>query len=548
MTRFVILDTHAPRVVSESGPADDLRITLGREDISGHINEGLRFSNVDPGGFEICELTLPRDLRVPKGEAIRVTAGLAVAWEGRVSEVDHSLGQSAETRISGEGYGARLRDGDMSMIYVDRDLSAWEEMSDAWLTTQIANGNAMYSSEQRGGAEGIPALSTRFPGHWGNVLPRAAAMYDAGEGNEIEYVWLNPITEMLQAADYQFFSWNAALSDNANFNPVRFYTVEYPNAIYAFGDGKKARYTRVHFVRKGTLDGTVDDRFWGVHWRNLAVYGDHGLLLRGATNPGGLWPSDIVGHVIDRVSGVDRGTIGTASGFVVPHASYRAPVAHEQIVSDMNAYMGWHWGTWEKPGVLATGTPRFDFRPLPTARTAWAPRRDIDGLELAARLDSLHNRIRIAYQDPTGKRRFATGTAVVPELTALGLKRTLTLELGTSTSGAAALMVAVVAAMLAEQSGRVAGSGSVRGCVQTPAGPKPALLLRAGLDRFGVPDLPPSGSLLASGDNEFHVKRVETTVGREGPVTQVELGAGADLLEVLSARVESSTSVLGAGV
>jgi hypothetical protein len=36
-------------------------------------------------------------------------------------------------------------------------------------------------------------------------------------------------------------------------------------------------------------------------------------------------------------------------------------------------------------------------------------------------------------------------------------------------------------------------------------------------------------------------------VGREGPSTSVELGAGADLLEVLSARVESRTSVLTGG-
>ena len=103
------------------------------------------------------------------------------------------------------------------------------------------------------------------------------------------------------------------------------------------------------------------------------------------------------------------------------------------------------------------------------------------------------------------------------------------------------------AALLLDQTGRVAGSGSVRGRVQTPAGPKPALLLRAGLDRFGVPDLP-SKSLLAPEDNEFQVRRVETTVGREGPVTQVELGAGADLLEVLSARLESRTNLLTAGV
>jgi hypothetical protein len=165
MTRLVVLD-RGPRVLSEIPGAETLRITLDGEDVSRDVNEGLTFSNADPGGFEVSSFSLPRDVRVPRGRPIRITEGLETAWEGRVADVERSLasgaGGSHETSISGEGYGARLRDTDMSMIYVDRDLTAWEEMSQAWVMNRVAEGVSVKSSELRGGADGTPAISTRI--------------------------------------------------------------------------------------------------------------------------------------------------------------------------------------------------------------------------------------------------------------------------------------------------------------------------------------------------------------------------------------------------
>ena len=543
MTRLVVLD-RGPRVLSEIPGAETLRITLDGEDVSRDVNEGLTFSNADPGGFEVCSFSLPRDVRVPRGRPIRITEGLETAWEGRVADVERSLasgtGGSHETSISGEGYGARLRDTDMSMIYVDRDLTAWEEMSQAWVMNRVAEGVSVKSSELRGGADGTPAISTRISSPVeGNE--RSATMYDAGEGNLIASLWLDPARELSSAG--VAWDFDAAASNAVGFTDSIF-SPEWPEGYWTLSTGK--RYARVHFAEGSTP--TTDNRIHGVHWRNLAVFGNHGLFPRGSTNPVGYYTSDIIGHVVDQLPGIARGDIQIASGFIVPHASYRVPVAHEQIVTDMNGYAGWHWGTWEaRGGALAQGLPRLDFRPPPSAKTAWAARRDMDGLQLIERLSELYNRVRVAYDDPTGKRRHASLSFTVPELVAANISsRTLPLEIGVSTQAAAAAMASVVAGLLLDRTRRIAGSASMRGQVGTPAGSKPALLLRAGLDRLGIPDLP-TDSVLSGADNEIHIRRVETTVGREGPSTSVELGAGADLLEVLSARVESRTSVVTGG-
>ena len=230
--------------------------------------------------------------------------------------------------------------------------------------------------------------------------------------------------------------------------------------------------------------------------------------------------------------------------FVVPHASYRVPVAREQIISEMGAYAGAHWGTWESArGLSAKTNPRFHFTAQPTARTAWTTRAHADQLSLAERLDSLYNRCRVAFTDPFGDQRYVTVVRVNPYLDPLGLTRTLLLETGTFTA-AAATALANTALDLAERAGRIAGQITLRGDVGADAGPKPAALLKAGRDRLAITDLPALEGLLGTRDNEFHVRRVDTTLGAAGPSTTAELGIGADPLEVLQARLAARTGVI----
>jgi hypothetical protein len=72
-------------------------------------------------------------------------------------------------------------------------------------------------------------------------------------------------------------------------------------------------------------------------------------------------------------------------------------------------------------------------------------------------------------------------------------------------------------------------------------GSKPACLLKAGRDRIRITDLPDSGPLHETDTRRFdcfHVRRVETTEQPDGTQqTRVDFDGGADLMEVLQARL-----------
>src|SRR4051794_17738309 len=101
-----------------------LRVLLGTEDVSAHIDENLTWSNVDPGGFEAASFSFPSRVPVKKGSSVRIEAGLETAFEGRVEEVGHK----GQTTVGCIGHGARFKEERIQEIWVDRDLSAWGEM------------------------------------------------------------------------------------------------------------------------------------------------------------------------------------------------------------------------------------------------------------------------------------------------------------------------------------------------------------------------------------------------------------------------------------
>src|SRR5689334_18404683 len=95
------------------------RLIIGNEDLTYILDNGFTFSNVDPGGFEAASFSVPRDLpQTIRGQYVRLDCGLQVAWEGRVSQIQRSMG--ARTQIMCEGYGALLKDNASSMVFIDR--------------------------------------------------------------------------------------------------------------------------------------------------------------------------------------------------------------------------------------------------------------------------------------------------------------------------------------------------------------------------------------------------------------------------------------------
>jgi hypothetical protein len=516
-----------------------ITLVCGDRDLSASYSD-LTFSNTDPGGFEALQATSSDAGGVAVGDEVIVRCGLDVAWHGRVNELGRREGgRRSTTQIAAVGYGAKLTDGRMSMIYIDRDLSRWGPISNPYKVAGAAT-YAIFDPTVAPDTGGDPNLWTAISGGQGSILPWCTAMYDAGDGNTIAsvfYVWsrLN-----INAADANY-TWDVVLGTTSTFAAA-----DTSGNLRAAGPATGTLTASTGTRRYALLEWyyAVAGPWalpYGILWNsNLSVYGPHGLTKHGA-DPGGFYPGDIAGHAAT-LSGAGFDTvIGDSSTLIVRNSVYRDPVKHDQPIADMAKLMGWHWGVWE-PGSVLSSTPRLFFTAPPAAPTAICARDRIADLDAPkVRADLLYDTAKVSWQDPAGQHGVQTCTLSNPLAAAAGVSgRTLDLDMGRG-DATAATTYGGFALALALAGARGGGSGTVPDMIiLTGGGRAPACLLRSGRDRIRITDLPDAGSITASDadrQDSFLVRRVETSVKGGAPSTRIEFDGGADLLEVLGARL-----------
>lgn len=515
-----------------------LRVRIGPDDVTGYLADGMTFSNVDPGGYEMASFQIPKDLpNTLRGMPIRIDCGLKVAWQGRISQLQRSLGN--ETTITGEGDAARLRDNVLAQIFVDRDLTAWLGPS---VQRQINDVTAGYSPAAGQVAPdattGNPSIVLSATGPWAaNGYVTVEALYDA-QGVPIQSViytadfGANATAASFGAAVYLSTDDVLSTTDSNSFsgNTTGTLTAGAGNRVYGV----------LQALGPNTPGGTNNAQYV-IYFSNLAVYGNHGLTKRGSS-PGGFYASDIAAYIAGLVPNIQPGIIQTASQYIIPHSVYKTPVTLDQIVGDMALAAGWHWGVWESLTPL-TGKrePRFDFRPRPQQGqwSAFCHRSDCDTVDITEDLSNQYDTAVITYNDVSGVSRQVTVTQANPILDIAGIHRTVQFNGGTMTAATASVFGLQALSLLYTQ-GRVAGTVTISGPID---GPAPAWLLKAGIDRLRIGDIP---SLDAWGTlNDFPISRVETTGGTDGFKTMIELGSGGNLVETLQSRL-SAASVMAA--
>lgn len=290
-----------------------------------------------------------------------------------------------------------------------------------------------------------------------------------------------------------------------------------------------------------------------IFFTRATIFGDQQLTRRGTADTAisqGFYPSDIAKYVIGRVDGVKAGVIEEASQYIVRQAAYRDGAHPEAILEEMAKFVGWHYGTWEPLSIFET-LPRVDFRPRPSTATAILPVESFDELSLSEHLANLYNQAQVNYQDADGTSRVVTVTKDVETLARAGidggeLLRTTGVNLGLSTSGIASVF-GIDTLLLLERQARAAGSVTLSGDVYLPSGgTKPASHLKAGLDNLQIPNLPHKhGFFDLHAYDQFRIKRAEHTADKSGRVsTRLELDDGADLIEVLQARLDTAVKAV----
>jgi hypothetical protein len=519
--------------------AGPLTIIADGRVLNGHT---LTCSNTDPGGYQALSLKAPGADLVAPDAPVRVLLGADTVWHGLVNEPGAATRDTrADDELAAVGMGARLKDSPFSMIYADPAFNGWKGPT---TTRQLVLLAASWNPVTAGTVEtdvtsGGPALKTAYS-DTGGAQVVAESIYDAGDGNTVAklyYAWLRG-SNVPAGPDATF--WQAAISPNDG-QP---WAADYTGDLQAAGPGSglltAAVAARFAAVQAGRSSASGTGGEYPVYWTALCVYGDHGLPLRGTASASqgyGLYPHDIWGHALRRSgAGILPGRVDDASGYIVRQAVYReAPATGaEQIMGDMATIMGWHTGVWA-PSSAFDAAPRADLCAPPPAATCVAYRRECDDFASPKiRRDTLYTRAEVRYTDTAGS--LGVQAVELPSDLIDG-DRTLQVNMGTGSAGAAQAY-GRFALLLARDSARGGGSCTVGDTVHLPGGGrKPAMLLRAGRDRIQIPDLPDSGPMTGPRRDTFLVRRVETTIANGRAQTRIEFDGGADLMEVLQARM-----------
>jgi hypothetical protein len=526
-----------------------LRLLINGEDCTFLVDEDFTFSNTDPGGFESASFPIPKDMpQVLRGDPVRLECGLATAWEGRVKEVQRSLG--SKTLIQCEGNIGKLKDDQMSMVYVDRDLTRWGSPG-AGRAVLLAEANDSQGSAEVGAdAEGVgteadlPALIQTISGSWASPWkPLVESWYDAGPENLIDKIYF-AMKQNPQALSLGVFLAEAFLSIDQLASTVESTGNMGASDTVLFNPATSYRFAGLTTFAEATPSGVAGAEYQ-VFWRNLAVYGNHGLTLRGP-EPGGLYTSDIVTHALSQCEGVKAGVIQEATQYIVPHAPFYLPVPVEQVIAEMAKMAGWHMGVWESLTYLAGNQePRLDFRayPEPGNPTAWCWREECETLDIREDIENLYDRAQVTFTEPGGDEGAVLVGLANPALQEVGLHRTVNIAAGTSTKEAAEAYGLIQLRLLSEQA-NVTGSATITEAIHEMSGvAKPAWMLRAGLDRLRIPDLPSSD--VWGAHNDLPIGRVECSGGEQGLSTSVEFGTGPNLIETLNAQLQAAVTAAG---
>jgi hypothetical protein len=529
-----------------------IRIICGANDLT-RLAGALTTTNVDPGGYESSTFELPVGApQVNEGDRLLIMDGLSCVFYGRVDEVGLLFDQGSNDprqRVTALGKGAVLKDVPHQQLYVDRDLSQWGPASNRRRQQLLAA-----NFQEQGEWEVIPDQTNGLPAitqHFSRVVStlttgpfaHVETWYDA-LGNTIAYMYY----------DHTFSGSNVNWSVLASLSTDDV-TTNGLDSTASLGGTSTAGYITATATRKFALLSafyqltTSSDGEFREYWRNLAVYGDHGLTRRGS-DPGGFYPSDIVAFALNRdYPGAIDLRIQDTPGYIVRHLNaYRKAVELEQVPDDMAKLVGYHWGVWE-PNSPFGDTPIFRFQAPPANPTATCYIENADAADLARRLSDYHNVARVSYRDGAGTESVAVVTrpnSRMPD----GLTRFTSYDIGVG-SAAAASAFGLFALALEEQQARGAGSVTLPHTVITDSGPMGAHLLKAGVDRLRIANLPNSGPVVAADNRRFdtfRISRISTQWSDTGtPTTTAELDAGSNLIEVIQARLQAASQLVGVG-
>lgn len=363
----------------------------------------VQFASQRMTGFSTCTFELARridgeDTDLSLLDAIEVVGDDgSTAWEGRIGALPRSATVEGQYRLGVQcgGWIAHAKDRKFTQIYVDRELSQWGDSSRPQQTANIVAGYSNVGPTRVGDESGDAAVKLAFTGAWvATGFPISEAMYDAGAGNEIGSVYYEWTKGANVNAGDAAWTWivKAATSDNlasGEDTTADLRAAGPGSGTLTTSTSRRFAFLRHYYSAAGGAAGTE----YNIDWRNLAVYGRHGLTPRG-TSPGGLYVSDVLRHIFDtycpalNIAGIQNNET------VVPHLTFRDPIDPYDAAGDLNKYTLWDLAVFDNQTVYYT--------PLDLTDYDWEIRLTDPGTSTTLQGDSvedLANGVCVTYQD-----------------------------------------------------------------------------------------------------------------------------------------------------
>lgn len=408
-----------------------------------HVTAELRdlaFRTTAPGGFAAATLSLDRPLGIQPDEItyygklyIYDTRTGATVWEGRLEDPGRGARPDGQVwQLTAAGPAAHARDRTVPLIYVDHNLSSWQD-------ADRATPGASAGVTDDPSSPGRQVLKFQFPEGLDIVANSRATMrywpisYAGQKIARINYAWDAGATASCDLASLMRTA-GGGTADTAR-----------TDAFNVAGGGGSAKVIAsdwtagrdtwdIRAIRTGGATTVGSDTLWAVAVNPTVLatlYDATGTeMLTGASYGADTYLSsqivaDLLGRLLPAYDGTNAAI--TAGSHAIDQMAYPDGVSPAQVLTDlMQLDAGYYWAAWESN---AAGKYRFEWSVWPSVVRYEADA--TDGFDSPGSADGLYNAVRVRWRDPAGGLvRTNRRTQSVAELTAAGITREAIIDLG----------------------------------------------------------------------------------------------------------------------
>lgn len=272
----------------------------------------LRWSSTMPGGHESCDCVLARMPGVDYADLERLStlriirSGGSVVGEFRLERTPQTSGDQMAISPSAVGWQAAMDDNKgVSITFIDRELGPWVGPNSQRRLAQLQAGVDPVDASSTQGEDGLPSLKLNLQGAWSRRTD-CEAYYFMPSGDYAGRVKFdfqvaasltlsdpNWVADLFTSVANGYSGFTQLLSDWMTSTSG---SVDASATSVALAN-RRALMLRLYFAVASGADNTQYDVFL----RNLRVFGNHGLQIRGTTaGKEGLLASDMIAYALRR--------------------------------------------------------------------------------------------------------------------------------------------------------------------------------------------------------------------------------------------------------